>query len=176
MSFLHASLHNPVSCPSTLIRPVSPTLRLVPTDFEFRLEPAKCREKQFCFGTLFRPQTDCNGRPHPFHVQAVILKADSHIAWRAHAVPLPCRALIHTCHAAPLPCSESAVSFVKVRVVAGNIRTASPAVLQIVFFCSVLLPFFIVVGMDHCEGEWYASDNNLRGTPRGSRKKPKAGR
>jgi hypothetical protein len=68
-----------------------------------------------------------------------ILKADSHIACRAHAVPmprpcrahavpLPGRALIHTCHAAPLPCSNSAVSFVKVRVVAGNIRTASPAV------------------------------------------------
>jgi hypothetical protein len=44
---------------------------------------------------------------------------------RAHAVPLPCRDLIHTCHTAPLPCSDSAVSFVKFRVVAGNIRTAS---------------------------------------------------
>jgi hypothetical protein len=54
-------------------------------------------------------------------------KVDSHIACRAHAVPLSC-ALIHTRHAAPLPCSESAVSFVKVRVVAGNIRTASPTV------------------------------------------------
>jgi len=52
--------------------------------------------------------------PLPF-----ILKADSHIA---------CRALIHTCHAVPLPCSNSSVSFVKVRVVAGNIRTASPTV------------------------------------------------
>ena len=49
--------------------------------------------------------------------------ADSHIACRAHSVPLPCGLLIHTCHAAPLPCSDSAVSFVKVRVVAGNIRT-----------------------------------------------------
>jgi hypothetical protein len=56
------------------------------------------------------------------------LKVDSQIACRAHAVPLPCRALIHTCHAAPLPCSNSAVSFVKVCVVAGNIRTASPTV------------------------------------------------
>jgi len=46
----------------------------------------------------------------------------------SHAVSLPCRALIHTCHAVPLPCSDSAVSFVKVRVVAGNMRTASPAV------------------------------------------------
>jgi hypothetical protein len=51
---------------------------------------------------------------------------------RAHAVPLPCRAaLIHTCHVAPLPFSDSAVSFAKSRVVAGNIRTASPTVQQI---------------------------------------------
>ena len=28
--------------------------------------------------------------------------------------------------------------------------------------------------MDRCEEDWYASDNNLRGTPRGSRKKPNA--
>jgi hypothetical protein len=49
--------------------------------------------------------------------------------FRPHAVPLPCRAaLIHTCHAAPPPVSDSAVSFVEVRVVAGNIRTASPTV------------------------------------------------
>ena len=60
------------------------------------------------------------------------LKADSHIACRAHATPMPfhyhAMPLIHTCHAAPLSCSDSAVSFVKVRVVAGNIRTASPTV------------------------------------------------
>ena len=30
--------------------------------------------------------------------------------------------------------------------------------------------------MDRCEEDWYASDNNLRGTPRESRKKPNAGR
>jgi hypothetical protein len=30
--------------------------------------------------------------------------------------------------------------------------------------------------MDRFEEDWYASDNNLRGTPRGSRKKPNAGR
>jgi hypothetical protein len=48
---------------------------------------------------------------------------------RAHAVPLPCHAaLIYTCHATPLPFSDSGVFFVKVRVVAGNIRTASPTV------------------------------------------------
>jgi hypothetical protein len=59
----------------------------------------------------------------------LILNANSHMPCRAHAVPLPCRAaLIHTCHAAPLLFSDSAVSFVKVRVVAGNIRTPSPTV------------------------------------------------
>jgi hypothetical protein len=47
------------------------------------------------------------------------LKANSHIRCRSPA------ALIHTCHAAPLPFSDSAVSFVKVHVLAGNIRTAS---------------------------------------------------
>jgi hypothetical protein len=55
-------------------------------------------------------------------------KANSHKACCAHAVPLQCRALIHICHAVPLPCSDSAVSFMKVRVVVGNIRTASPTV------------------------------------------------
>ena len=39
----------------------------------------------------------------------------------------------------------------------------------------MLLPLFTVVGMDRCEEDWYASGNNLRGTPRGSRKKPNAG-
>jgi len=62
----------------------------------------------------------------------VLIKADSHLSCRAHAgahaVPLPCRALIHTLHAAPLPYSDNAVSFLKVRVVAGNIRTASSTV------------------------------------------------
>ena len=53
------------------------------------------------------------------------VKAGSHIACRAHAVPLPCRVakgmclsrliytvrpcLIHTCHDAPMPCSDHAV-------------------------------------------------------------------
>jgi hypothetical protein len=54
-------------------------------------------------------------------------KANSHMPCHAHAIPLPCcAALIHTCHAMHLPFSDSAVSFVKVRMVAGNIRTASP--------------------------------------------------
>jgi hypothetical protein len=64
------------------------------------------------------------------------LKANSQMLCRAHAVPLQF--------------SDSAVSFVKVRAVAGNIRTASPATTLY--------------------------SNNLRETPRGSRKKSKAGR
>jgi hypothetical protein len=47
------------------------------------------------------------------------VKANSHFPCRSPA------ALIHTCHAATLLFSNSAVSFVKVRVVDGNIRTAS---------------------------------------------------
>jgi hypothetical protein len=55
---------------------------------------------------------------------AVNLKANSHIPCSFHPVPMPFHAaLIHTCHAATLP--FSAVSFVKVRVVDGNIRTVS---------------------------------------------------
>jgi hypothetical protein len=72
----------------------------------------------------------------------VTLKANSHIPCRSPA------ALIHTCLAAPLPFSDSAVSFVKVRMVDGNIRTASPATTL--------------------------DSNNLRGTPHSSRKKPNA--
>ena len=68
-------------------------------------------------------------------------KADSHLACRAHAVPLSCRALIHTCHAAPLPCSDSAVSFVNARMVAGNMRLLVQQCNRS-SFCSVLLPFF----------------------------------
>jgi len=30
--------------------------------------------------------------------------------------------------------------------------------------------------MDRCEEDWYASDNNIRGTPCGTQKKPNAGR
>jgi hypothetical protein len=41
-------------------------------------------------------------------------------------MPFPCRSpAAHTLHAATLPFPDSAVSFVKVRVVDGNIRTAS---------------------------------------------------
>jgi hypothetical protein len=97
-----------------------------------------------------------------------------------HSMPRPCRSLIHTCHAAPLPCSNSAVSFVEVRMVAGNIRTASRAVWA--SFCSVLLALFsssmtnvFWFHLATCIWDWYASDNGLRGTLRGSRKKPNAG-
>jgi len=67
-----------------------------------------------------------------YWMNSVCVEADSHAACHAHAAPMlfPCHAmpLIQTCHAAPLPCSDSAVSFVKVHVVAGNIRIASPTV------------------------------------------------
>jgi hypothetical protein len=71
----------------------------------------------------FRPEISCP------ELIAGLIKASSHMPCRAHAVPLPCRAaLIHTCHAAPLPFSDNDVSFVKICVVPGNIRTASPIV------------------------------------------------
>ena len=63
---------------------------------------------------------------HITDVVLIQLKVDSHMACRAHAVPLPCRVanglecvfpiwftvrpcLIHTCHAAPMPRSDHAV-------------------------------------------------------------------
>jgi hypothetical protein len=49
----------------------------------------------------------------------ILIKANSYIPFRSPAT------LIHACHAATLPLSDCAVSFVKVRVVDGNIRTAS---------------------------------------------------
>jgi hypothetical protein len=68
-------------------------------------------------------------------------------------MPFPCRSpasLFHTCHAATVPFSDSAVSFVKVRVVDGNIRSDSPTTTLY--------------------------SNAFRRAPRGSRKKPNAGR
>ena len=70
-----------------------------------------------------------NGAETNLLVQYGTIKANSHIACYAHAVPLPCHAtLIYTCHAVPLRCSDSAMSFMIVCMVAGNIRTASPTV------------------------------------------------
>jgi hypothetical protein len=68
--------------------------------------------------------------PEPcFGLTQFTVKVNSHMPCPVHAVPLPCRAaLIHTCHAASLTFSDSAMSFVKVRMVAGNIRTDSPTV------------------------------------------------
>ena len=92
------------------------------------------------------------------------LKTDSHIASRAHVIPLPCRApaLLRQCRVL----RESPRDSRKYPNCYSNSLTDR-------LFSSVLLPLFTVVGMDRCE-DWYASDNNLRGTPRGSRKKPNA--
>ena len=68
--------------------------------------------------------------PPPFPIFKGLLEGLRPIhTWHAVPMPFPCHAvpLIHTCHAALLPCSDSAVSFVKVCMVAGNIQTASPA-------------------------------------------------
>jgi len=95
---------------------------------------------------------------------------------RAHAVPLPCRAV--NSH---MPCRAPAM-LQQCRVLRESPRGSRkyPNCLSNSltdrFFCSVLLPLFTVVGIYRCEEDWYASDNNFRGTPRGSRKKPKAGR
>jgi len=119
--------------------------------------------------------------PNNRQVSSQRVKVDSHIACRAHAAPMPlsCHAvpLIHTGHAAPLPARlrqcrvlrESPHGSRKYPNCYSNSLTDR-------LFCSVLLPLFTVVGMDRCEEVWYASDNNLRGTPRGSRKKPNADR
>jgi hypothetical protein len=92
-----------------------------------------CKKVQ-TFVQCFATKIQVLGRAMPCHQVSGSrhLKANSHIACRSHAVPMPCRALIYTCHAVPLPCSDSSVSFVEVRVAVGNIRTASPTVQQIV--------------------------------------------
>jgi hypothetical protein len=89
----------------------------------------------------------------PFVVSCQIITGKQHKGKFTRTMPFPCRsptALIHTCHAAPLPFSDSAVSLVKIHVIDGNTRTASPATALY--------------------------SNNLRGTPRGIRKKSNAGR
>jgi hypothetical protein len=74
---------------------------------------------------------------------------------RSHSIPIPfpCRspaALIHTCHAATLPFSDSAVSFVKVRVVDGNIRTA----------CLLLVTTFVELRVVAGRGRMWAGRPN----------------
>jgi len=110
-----------------------------------------------------------------FSLPVMLLKASSHIACHAHALPvmlcvnshMPCRApaLLQQCRVL----HESPRGSWKYPNCWSNSLTDH-------LFCSVLLPLFTVVGMDRCEGDWYASDNNLHGTPRGSQKKPNAGR
>ena len=94
----------------------------------------------------------------------------------AHAIPLSCRAV--NSH---MPCRAPDM-LRQCRVFRESPRgsrkypNCQSSSLTDRLFCSVLLPIFTVVGMDHCEEGWYDSDNNLRGTPRCSRKKPNAGR
>jgi len=103
------------------------------------------------------------------------IKADSHIACCAHSVPLSCHAV--TSH---IPCRAPAM-LRQCRVLRQSPRGSRkyPNCLSNSLtdrlFCSVLLPLFTVAVMDRCEEDWYASDNNHRGTPRTSRKKPNAG-
>jgi hypothetical protein len=93
-----------------------------------------------CFGPICRPSSVgrvynvangicCTAKSTVGGPAKSRLKANSHMPCRARAVPLSCCvALVHTWHAVPLPFPDSAVSFVKVRMVAGNIRTASSTV------------------------------------------------
>jgi len=80
--------------------------------------------------SIFQFLEDCKNGTEP----SCTIKADSHIACRAHAVLLPSRAVNSHMPCRVPACSDSAVSFVKVRTAAGNIRTVSPTVEQIVFF------------------------------------------
>jgi hypothetical protein len=68
--------------------------------------------------------------------------------------------------------------FVELRVVAGTSRTwaGSPQAIFRWPCCAVALRRTTWSGMDRREADWHASDNNLCGTPCGSRKKPNAGR
>jgi hypothetical protein len=77
------------------------------------------------------------------------IKANSHIPCRSPAV------LIQTCHAVPMPCRVPVI-LRQCRVLRENTRGRQK--------------------YPNCSWDWYASGNNLRGTPRGSRKKPNAGR
>jgi hypothetical protein len=103
-------------------------------------------------------------------------KADSHIACRAHVVPLPCRSV--NSH---MPCRAPAL-LRQCRVLRESPRgsrkysNCSSNSLANRLFCSMLPSLLTVVGMDPCEEDWYASDNNLRGTQRRSWKYPNAGR
>jgi hypothetical protein len=77
-------------------------------------------------------------------------------------MPRPCHATLnHTLHDAPLPLSDSAVSFVKVRVVAGNIRTASPRVERIgMLLTTIFVEFRVVAGRSRTLAGLWTSDAN----------------
>jgi hypothetical protein len=115
-----------INVPFATVRPFifSGALRVALT--ELRAEVSRSRKR---------------GKPIRSGTRGGRVKADSQIACRSHAVPLPCRALIHTCYAAPLPCSNSAVSFMNVHTVAGNIRLLVQQCNRS-SFCSVQLPLF----------------------------------
>jgi hypothetical protein len=95
-------------------------------------------------------------------------KADSHVACRAVNSHMPCRppAMLRQCRVL----RESPRGSRK------HPNCYSSSLTDRLFFCSVLLGLFTFVGTDRCEEGWYASDNSLRGTSRGSRKKPNASR
>jgi hypothetical protein len=72
------------------------------------------------FPTPFLPHLQlCHFTVHARLAVTSAVKANSHTPWRSPA------ALIHSCQAATLSFSDSATIFVKVRVIDGNIRTAS---------------------------------------------------
>ena len=96
-------------------------------------------------------------------------------------MPCPCRSPAMPYVNSHMPCRSPALlqQCHVVRVSPGGSRKYSNCQsnsLKDRLFGSVPIPHFTVVGMVRCEEDWYASDNNLRGTPRGSRKKPNVGR
>ena len=92
-----------------------------------------------------------------------------------HSMPRPCHFLCHAVNS-HMPCHTPAL-LRQCRVLCES-PCGSQKYLNYYsnsltdhLFCSVLLPLFTVVAMDRCEEDCYASDNSLRGTPHGSRKK-----
>ena len=87
----------------------------------------------------------------PATSKSVNIEADLHIACRAPAVPLPCRAVN-----SQMPCRAPAL-LRQCRVLreiprgSRNYPNCYSNILTDRLFCSVLLPLFTVVGMDRCE-------------------------
>ena len=87
-------------------------------------------------------------------------------------MPIPCRSPAMPCINSHTPCRAPAL-LRECRVFRESPRGSrkhpkcSSNSLTDRTFCSVFLPLFTVVGVNRCEDDWYASDNNLRGTPRG---------